>query len=266
MSELKIGFIGGGALTESLVAGIVGKVLPTANIFVSDHKSSRCDYLCNQYGVNATVGAESFRAAVDVLFLSVKPKDAAKAMAENAAVGKNVLIVSVMAGVTLNKIEAAFPANPCVRVMPNTPQSVGAGLAAYALGTKAEEAHRAFIEKIFGAVGKTAAITENLMDAATGLSGSGPAFVFLAIDALTDGGVAAGLPRKTAQLMAAQTVMGAAKMVLDTGKHPDELRDMVTSPAGTTIAGVRALEKNAFRSSLIEAVLSATKRSEELGK
>ncbi len=263
-NNTKIGFIGGGALTESLLAGIADKLLPAKNIFVSDHKTSRAEFLHNKYGIDAAVGAGKFLPSVDVLFFAVKPKDALSAMRDNAAANHKTLIVSVMAGISLNDIERIFSANPCVRVMPNTPQAVGAGMAAYALGKNAVAKHAAVIEEIFGAVGRTTAVTENLLDAATGLSGSGPAFMFLAIDALTDGGVAAGLPRQTALTMAAQTMLGAAKMVLDTNKHPDILRDQVTSPGGTTIAGVRALEAHGFRSALIEAVLAATAKSREM--
>ena len=265
-NNMKIGFIGGGALAESLLAGIAGKLLPAANIYVCERRAERCAELQKKYAVQTSVDAKAFLSAVDILFFAVKPKDAKAALQENAAVGDKTLIVSVMAGITLNDIESVFSANPCIRVMPNTPQAVGAGMAAYALGAKAESGHGDIVDEIFSAVGKTAAVTENLLDAVTGLSGSGPAFVFLAIDALTDGGVAAGLPRQTALTMAAQTVMGSAKMVLETGEHPDALRDKVTSPGGTTIAGVRALEANGFRSALIEAVLAATEQSRAMGR
>ena len=263
---MKIGFIGGGALAEALVKGLAGKLVKDpGNIYVSDHKEGRCEELRAKYHVNATVGAASFVGLTDVLVLAVKPKDARKAMEEIAA-ADSTLIVSVVAGMKLRVIEAYFPKNPVIRVMPNVPQSVGEGMAAYALGSHVSDADSETVRGIWSSVGKAVEVPESLMDAVTGLSGSGPAFAFLMIDALADGGVAAGLPRKTAILLAAQTLLGSAKMVLETGLHPDVLRDQVTSPAGTTIAGVRVLEEKGFRSALIEAVMSATEVSRNLGK
>ena len=264
---MNIGFIGGGALTGALVKGIAGKTMDPSAIYVSDHKESRCEELQRGYGVTATIGADSFAGKVDALILAIKPKDAAAAMEEIAPkVRQDTLIVSVVAGKKLEDIEAHFPGNPVIRVMPNVPQSVGEGMAAYAIGSAVSEKDAATVEEIWASVGKILRVPESLMDAVTGLSGSGPAFAFLAIDALADGGVAAGLPRKTAILLAAQTLLGSAEMVLETGLHPDMLRDQVTSPAGTTIAGVRVLEEKGFRSALIEAVLAATETSRRLGK
>ena len=266
--SVKLGFIGGGALAGALVKSLAGKLIGNpADIYVSDHKQERCDELRKEYRVNATVGADSFAGEVDVLVLAIKPKDARKAMEEVASkVRRDALIVSVVAGMKLVDIEPYFPQNPVIRVMPNVPQSVGEGMAAYALGPRVSKEDAAKAHDIWASVGKVVEVPENLMDAVTGLSGSGPAFAFLMIDALADGGVAAGLPRKTAILLAAQTLLGSAKMVLETGLHPDVLRDQVTSPAGTTIAGVRALEEKGLRSALIEAVIAATERSRELGK
>ncbi len=266
MENIKIGFIGGGALCESLIKGLAGNLLPGENIFVADHKEKRCEELRAKYGVRATTDAATFRGAANVLIFAVKPKDATSALRENAAgVAADTVIVSVMAGVMLAKIEEVFPDNPCVRAMPNTPAAVGEGMTAYALGKNSQEKHGKLTEELFNAVGKTVCVAENLMDAVTGLSGSGPAFVFLMIDALAEGGVAAGLSRQNAILMAAQTVLGAAKLLLDTGEHPAVLKDKVTSPAGTTGAGVLALEKRGFRSAAAEAVLAARDRSRELG-
>ena len=238
--------------------------MPASAVYVSDHKENRAEELRRRHGINAYVGAGEFVGKVDVLVLAVKPKDATKALAEISP-REDTLIISVMAGITLAALERALPNNPCIRVMPNTPQSVGEGMAAYAMGSSAREHHQEIVETIFAAVGKVVGVTENLMDAVTGLSGSGPAFAFLVIDALADGGVAAGLPRAKAITLAAQTMLGAAKMVLETHEHPDVLRDAVTSPGGTTVAGIRKLERCAVRSAFIEAVLAATKRSRELG-
>ena len=241
--DLRVGFIGGGAMAEAIVAGITQGTVSRENIYVSDHKAARCQQLAEQYGIHASVGADSFLGHVDVLFLAVKPQAAAKAIAEvKDKVKGTTLILSIVAGLTLDVLEASFAEQPVVRIMPNTPLSVGAGMSAA-------------IE-----------VTETAMDAVTGLSGSGPAYVFLLIDALSDGGVAAGLKRDDATLLATQTVYGAAKMVLETGKHPDALRDQVTSPAGTTIAGVRVLENRGLRGALIDAVIAATEKSKDLGK
>ena len=265
---MKIGFIGGGALAEALVKGLAGKLIENpADIYVSDVKQERCDLLREKYRVSAAVGADSFAGKMDVLVLAIKPKDAESAMAEVAPmVRKGTLVVSVVAGKKLAAIELHVPGIPVIRVMPNVPQSVGEGMAAYAMGSSASESDAAKVEEIWASVGKITRVPESLMDAVTGLSGSGPAFAFLMIDALADGGVAAGLPRNTAILLAAQTLLGSAKMVLETGLHPDVLRDQVTSPAGTTIAGVRVLEEKGLRSALIEAVVAAAEKSSELGK
>ena len=260
--DLRVGFIGGGAMAEAIVAGITQGTVSRENIYVSDHKAARCQQLAEQ-----SVGADSFLGHVDVLFLAVKPQAAAKAIAEvKDKVKGTTLILSIVAGLTLDVLEASFAEQPVVRIMPNTPLSVGAGMSAFACGTRAGEAESAIVAELLSSVGRAIEVTESAMDAVTGLSGSGPAYVFLLIDALSDGGVAAGLKRDDATLLAAQTVYGAAKMVLETGKHPDALRDQVTSPAGTTIAGVRVLENRGLRGALMDAVIAATEKSKDLGK
>lgn len=265
--DLRVGFIGGGAMAEAIVAGIVQGTVSPANIYVSDHKEARCQALAEQYGIHASVGADPFVEDVDVLFLAVKPQVADKAIAEvKDKVKSTTMILSIVAGLTLDVLEASFAEQPVVRIMPNTPLSVGAGMSAFACGTRAGRAEAAVVSELLSAAGRAVEVSESAMDAVTGLSGSGPAYVFLLIDALSDGGVAAGLKRDAATLLAAQTVYGAAKMVLETGKHPDVLRDQVTSPAGTTIAGVRVLENRGLRGALIDAVLAATEKSRELGK
>ena len=169
--------------------------------------------------------------------------------------------MSVVAGLKIEVLEKFFPNNPIVRAMPNVALAVGEGMTAYALNKKAD---KVLTEKIFTSLGRAVEVEERLMDAVTGLSGSGSAYAFLIVDALADGGVAAGLPRKVSIELAAQTLLGAAKMILETGEHPDALRDKVTSPAGTTIEGVRILERGGVRSSLIEAVIAATEKSKKL--
>lgn len=263
---LKIGFIGGGMMAGAIVAGLTGEqVLPAGQIYVSDHKEKRCAELRGKYGIRASVSAD-FMGDVDVLVLAVKPQAAAPALTEiRAAVRPETLVVSIVAGLTLSFLAQALPGQPLVRVMPNTPLSVGAGMSAWARGAQASEEQAALVQEIFSASGEAMEVKEALLDAVTGLSGSGPAYGFLVIDALADGGVAAGLPRTAAIRLAARTMLGAAQMVLSTGEHPDVLRDQVTSPAGTTIAGVRVLEQQGLRGALIDAVIAAAERSRELG-
>jgi pyrroline-5-carboxylate reductase len=198
----------------------------------------------------------------------VKPQVIDTVLAEiAAAVDAKKLVISIAAGVTLARIEKALtPGSRAVRVMPNTPALVLAGAAAIAGGTGATSDDLGLAQSIFDSVGRSVIVEEKLMDAVTGLSGSGPAYVFLIIDALSDAGVKAGLPRQLALELAAQTVYGSAKMVLETKEHPGKLRDMVTSPGGTTIEGLHALEKGKLRATLMNAVEAATARSKELGK
>ena len=265
--KIQVGIIGGGAMAEALIAGLVrsGTVLPPC-ISVSEHKAMRCDALAQRYGVHAQVGAESFLPRIDVLILAVKPA-AAAAMKETAALLKEgALVLSIVAGLTIAEIEAAYPAHPVIRAMPNTPLAVGAGMSAFACGTHAGDAASAIAELILGAAGRTVLVHEGDLDAVTGLSGSGPAYAFLMLEALIDGGVAAGLRRETAATLAAQTLLGAAEMALKGKTSPADLRAAVTSPAGTTAAGLRAIEHAGVRSALIEAVLAATERSRELGR
>ena len=265
---MKIGFIGGGAMAEALIGGIIKhKIAALADIYISDHKKDRCTYLSDTYGVAAEVGADSFIGKIDVLFLAIKPQSAQKAMKEvYVQVNQKTVVVSIVAGLLTTNIEKYFSMQPVIRVMPNTPVSVGEGMSVLALGKNASEEDGRKIQTILSAVGKALVVKEAAMDAVTGLSGSGPGYAFVIIDALSDAGVQAGLSRKTSITLAAQTLLGAAKMVLETGKHPAELRDQVTSPAGTTIAGVCVMEQRAVRAALIDAVLAATDKSKEMGK
>lgn len=265
---MKIGFIGGGMMGEALMKGIIaqGKAA-AADIYVSEKSAQRVEYLKNELKVNAEMGPDSFIGYMDMVFLAIKPQVAAAAMAETVkGMKKDTLVVSIVAGLTLASLESCFTEQPVVRVMPNTPLSVGVGMSCYARGSKATVEDGEKVGDLLSACGRAAEVAESALDAVTGLSGSGPAYAFLVIDALADGGVAAGLPRAMAIELAAQTLLGSAKMVLETGKHPDVLRDAVTSPAGTTIAGVRALESAGVRSAFIEAVIAATERSKELGR
>ena len=265
-TELYIGFVGGGALTESIINAIRGTLLTSSNIFVSEHKRKRCTELISRYRVNASVGVEPFIDKVKLLVIAVKPKDAPAAFAElRNKITLDTVIVSVIAGLKIDIIEKFFPHSPIIRAMPNVPILVGEGMTAYTVNKKATPSDRKLVEQFWSSIGRSIEIEERFMDAITGLSGSGPAYAFLMIDALADGGVAAGLPRAAAIELAAQTLLGAAKMVLETGEHPSALRDKVTSPAGTTIEGIRVLEKCGVRSAMIEAVLAATEKSRALG-
>ena len=267
LENVKLGFIGGGAMAEAITAGLVGnKVISPTNIFISDHKAARCEELARNYGVQAKVGAD-FLSKVDFLVLAVKPQVAGKALAEiKDSLPKSTVLISIVAGLTLASLEEVLGSRPLVRVMPNTPLAVGAGMSAFAVSDAVSEEAGEAVREIFASGGEAIQVKEEQLDAVTGLSGSGPAYGFLVIDALADGGVAAGLKRADAIKLAAQTMLGAAQMVLKTGNHPDVLRDQVTSPAGTTIEGVRVLEKAGLRSSLIEAVIAATEKSKALGR
>ena len=262
-----IGFIGGGQMAEAMIAALVRTGYNAKEIFVSDHKQERAAELHAHYGVQASVGAEAFLGNIDTLILAVKPQAAFLAMEEtHAKLSTGALILSIVAGLPLKALEDVYTGHPCIRVMPNTPLAVGEGMSAYATGAQVGNKERETAEKFLGAAGRVVCVHESALDAVTGLSGSGPAYACLILDALADGGVAAGLKRSDAVLLAAQTLKGTAEMVLQTGKPPKVLADAVTSPAGTTAAGLRILEERAIRSAMIEAVCAASARSKELGK
>ena len=201
----------------------------------------------------------------DVILLAVKPNIIADVAADVMAVDSQALIISIAAGVQLKTLQKLLPGRRVVRVMPNTPCAVGEAASGFAMGELCQPADKAIVEAIFGAVGLCKETKEILLNAVTGVSGSGPAYVYQFIEAMADGGVRSGLPRDVAMQLAAQTVKGAAEMVLQTGKHPGLLKDNVTSPGGTTIAGVEALENGGMRSAVISAVMASTKRSMQLG-
>lgn len=220
-------------------------------------------------GVQLADSASEMLQAAQIVFLAVKPAHTAEALASASADWRSAeqLLVSVAAGVTIGTLEAGLPPSSAViRVMPNTPCLVGKGASCYALGTHATPDHGTNVGRLLSSVGFASETAETMLDAVTGLSGSGPAFVYTMIEALADGGVRAGLPRALAAELAAQTVAGAAAMVTTTGQHPAALRDAVASPGGTTIAGLAELEKHGVRSALIEAVNVAARRSMELGQ
>ena len=264
----KIAFIGGGNMAEALIKGLIaaGTAKPD-HILVTDVSVDRLAHLHTTYGVQQRGNVEAAREA-DIILLCVKPQVVERVLADiSSAVDAKKLVISIAAGIVIAKIEKGLKeTSHVVRVMPNTPALVLAGAAALAGGKHATSDDLALAQSIFNSVGRAVIVEEKLMDAVTGLSGSGPAYVFMIIDALSDAGVKAGLPRQLALELAAQTVYGAAKMVLETKEHPGKLRDMVTSPGGTTIEGLHALEKGKLRATLMNAVEAATTRSRELGK
>ena len=265
---MNIGFIGGGAMAEAMLGGILAnKLFAPAEVYVSDHKMKRCEQLHTLYGVHAALDASTFLDKLDIVVLAIKPQVAQIAIESIVKFVKpDTMVISVIAGLTLNSLETYFVKQPVVRVMPNTPVAVGAGMSAIALGKNTSELNGKTVETIFNAVGKAVILQESAIDAVTGLSGSGPGYAFVMIDALADAGVNAGLPRQISIMLAAQTLLGAAKMVLETGEHPAVLRDKVTSPGGTTIAGIHVLEQKGVRAALIDAVEAATNKSKAMGK
>lgn len=265
----KLGFIGGGNMAAALVKGLLhAKVLPPEDVLVSDVKQERLEHLRQTHGVRTTTDNHLLVTSCDVIVLSVKPQVIDKVLdGIGAAIGPQQLVISVAAGVPVSAMEARLPEGTrVVRTMPNTPATVDAGATAIAAGSHATEADLDTARALFSAVGRVVTLDETLLDAVTGLSGSGPAYVMLMIEALADGGVKVGLHRDTALLLAAQTVYGSAKLLLETGEHPGRLKDMVTSPGGTAIAGLHTLESGGLRRTLIDAVEAATNRAQQLGE
>jgi pyrroline-5-carboxylate reductase len=268
MKTRRLGFVGAGNMSEALIKGLLhAKVLPPERILASDVKSDRLEHLHKLHGIRTTSDNHLLLRESDVVVLAVKPQTFDKVLTDiGADLRPDQLLISVAAGVPIVALEARLPAGArVVRSMPNTPATVQAGATAIAAGAHAREDDLRIARELFEAVGRVVVLDEGLLDAVTGLSGSGPAYVMLIIEALADGGVKVGLHRDTALLLAAQTVFGSAKLLLETGEHPGRLKDMVTSPGGTAIAGLHTLESGALRKTLIDAVEVASKRSAELG-
>lgn len=254
---------------ETLLSRLIAqKIYQPSEVLVSEPVLERRNLLARQYSVQVTADSQVVAGMAQVLLLAIKPQ-IFTAVAQTlqdvvATLVAKPLVISILAGVSLHQLETAFPHLPAIRAMPNTPATVGAGMTAIALGKHTNESHRTMAMQLFAAAGEVVEVPEALMDAVTGLSGSGPAYVALMVEALADGGVAAGLPRATALQLALQTVRGTALLLQETGMHPAVLKDRVTSPGGTTIAGIAELERFGFRSALIQAVQAAAKRSQEL--
>jgi pyrroline-5-carboxylate reductase len=267
VARRRIGFIGSGKMGTALVRGILSAGLAdAAQVTASDPVAEAREKLRKETGVRVTDSNADVVRSSEVVVLAVYPQVVPRVLPEIAPlVTDNHLMVSIAAGITTRQLlEALGSSRRVVRVMPNTPALVGAGAAAYCLAGGADDADARFIAELLGVVGRAWRLDERHLDAVTGLSGSGPAYVFTCIEALSDGGVRMGLPRDVATALAAQTVLGSAQMLLQTGLHPAALRDQVTSPGGTTIAGMHALEQGGLRAALMNAVTAATLRSREL--
>ncbi|MFQ6758276.1 MAG: pyrroline-5-carboxylate reductase [Deltaproteobacteria bacterium] len=266
----KLGFVGGGLMAEALIKGITGAGLVKADqILVADPSSARRALLQKDYNVAAVSEATAVWAECKVVVLAVKPQVVGAVLCESReAINATHLLISIAAGIPLSVLEGAVSGRGCrvIRVMPNTPAIVLKGASALSPGQGVSPEDLAVATSIFDAVGVSFVLDESSLDAVTGLSGSGPAYVFTFIEALIDAGVKVGLARPVAQTLALQTVLGSVLLALDGTRHPAELRAMVTSPGGTTIAGLHELEKGAFRALVTNAVEAATNRSSELGR
>jgi pyrroline-5-carboxylate reductase len=265
----RIGFLGAGKMATALARGWAAAGLAASDrMLASDPLPQARQAFTAETGVRAVADNREVVAGSDLLVLAVKPQTMKALLAEiRPVVAARHLVVSVAAGITLRQLADGLGADRrLIRVMPNTPCLVGASASAYAAADTATAEDVALVDRLLNVVGQAHRVPESLLDAVTGLSASGPAFVYVIIEALSDGGVRVGLPREVATALAAQTVFGAAKMVLETGTHPGVLKDSVASPGGTTIAGLHALERGGLRAALIDAVEAATRRSAELGK
>lgn len=269
MQGKKIGFIGGGNMAGALIRGLIhSSTVGPDQIQASDVKAERLEELKEKFGIHVSDDNGSVAGWADVIVIAVKPQIVDRILRPLAtSMNKGDLVISIAAGVPLEALEARLPPDAkVVRAMPNTAAIALAGATAIAPGAHATSADLEVARALFEAVGRCVVLDESLLDAVTGLSGSGPAYVMLMIEALADGGVKVGLGRDTALLLAAQTVYGAAKLQLETGEHPGRLKDMVTSPGGTAIAGLHTLEAGGLRRTLIDAVEAAATRSAQLGE
>ncbi len=257
-------------MAEAILCRLLSRnVFTPDSVVVSEPQPARREFLHNTYKIQVSGDNCLAASASEVLLLAIKPQVLETVLAgltDVIASDQFPLVISILAGVSLPRLEKAFANYPVIRVMPNTPATVGAGISAMAPGSRVDTTHLSICRQLFETLGQVVEVPESLMDAVTGLSGSGPAFVAMMIESLADGGVAAGLPRKLALQLALQTVLGTAQLLQVSQLHPAQLKDQVTSPGGTTIAGVGQLEKLGFRSAVIEAVRAAYLRSQELGR
>jgi pyrroline-5-carboxylate reductase len=267
--EQRVGFLGAGRMATALAKGLCGSgIVSPTQIVAHDVVPAAVESFVSATGASGVASNGDVLNVADVVFLAVKPQHMPDVLAEiGPQLTDQHLLVSIAAGVSIETMTTLLGENVrIVRVMPNTPALVGQGASAYAMGGAATTEDGALVERLLETIGIAVAVPESLLDAVTGLSGSGPAYVYQVIESLSDGGVRMGLPRDIATRLAAQTVLGAAQMVLETGEHPGALKDAVTSPGGTTIAGLHALEQGGLRGCLMNAVEAATLRSQQLGQ
>ena len=264
----KLAFIGCGNMGEAMIKGLLGKGFSQKNIIAADADKKRLDYVKKTYSIETHLKNREAVKKGDIIILAVKPQVIDRVLQDIAGeIDQSKLVISIAAGVSLKFIESFFKAKTrLIRVMPNTPALIQEGAAALSKGRNAAEEDLNAARDIFNAVSRTVVVDEKLMDAVTGLSGSGPAYVFTIAEALTDAGVRMGLSRDVSLELSYQTLLGSVKMLMETGEHPAKLRDMVTSPGGTTIAGLHVLEKEGLRGIIMNAVEAATRRSRELGE
>ena len=263
----KIAFIGGGAMAEAIIKGVLGGgLIAASDIYVGNRTQKRCDYLNATYGVQAMTDNQAAVAEADLVIFAVKPQVAPVALtpALMAHVKPNAWVLSIMGSVSIEQLHAYAPGLPVVRTMPNTPLAVGAGMTAICCDEAVTESMRADASAIFSSCGEIEFVDEKAIEAITAISGCGPGYCFVIIDALADAGVRAGLPRALAIKLAAQTMAGSGKLCVESGLHPAQLRDQVTSPGGTTIAGIHALENHGVRGAFYDAVMAVLARSQEL--
>ena len=267
--EQRIGFIGIGNMGNAILQGIlVSNIVPGTQIYVYDPHLEKGQALNQSYSINNLTSARDVARESDIVFVAVKPNIIADVLSDiQKELKKNTIVISIAAGVTIKTIAKCVGyEQKIVRVMPNTPALVNAAMCSITPNTEVTDEELAVVQKLLNCIGETEVVPEYLIDAVVGASGSSPAFVFMFIEALADGAIKGGLSRKQAYKFAAQAVLGSAKLLLETGKHPGELKDMVCSPAGTTIEGVQMLEAKGFRSAIIEAVDAAIKKSKELAE
>jgi pyrroline-5-carboxylate reductase len=265
---MNIGLIGGGAMGEAIVSAVLkADIASPAQVKVFDVSAERAHHLAASYNISMAESPDQAVENVDFAIFAVKPQDFATAAAAIAGKLKGTTVISIMAGVTLKQLTAVLNSDAIVRSMPNTPAQIGEGMTVWTATPGVGEDARDGVRQILGAMGKEAYVPEEkYLDMATGLSGSGPAYVFLFIEALTDAGVHIGLSRDLASTMALQTVLGSAKYAEETGRHPAELRNQVTSPGGTTAEALRAFEDGSFRADVLAAVIAAYEKSKALGE
>lgn len=269
-APLAFGFLGAGQMATALARGwLSAGLLDPARSLASDPYPTARSKFAEVTGLRVGPVAAPVLADANVIILAVKPQMMSVVLDEirpHVDVHRH-LVISIAAGITLKQLAEGLGSEVrLIRVMPNTPCLLGASASGFSTGSAATPEDALLVERLFGAVGKAVRVPEHLLDGVTGLSGSGPAFVYVMIEALADGGVRVGLPRDVALTLAAQTVLGSARMVLETGQHPGALKDAVASPGGTTIAGLHALERGGVRAALMDAVEAATRRAEELGR